>query len=170
MATAAERAAGRPLPELAQERLFAPLRMTGTRCWTGPAPAPPGAIPVSPGHPAPLSLGDGGVGSTATDLLRRGQALNADELGVSALLHAPGRLGDGARTDYGWGVGLRAHAGHRGHLHGGGWPGLRAAHVRLPDLGWSIVLLAPGDDTERRSELVRLVLGEVTGAAAGTCP
>ncbi len=40
-------------------------------------------------HPAPLSLGDGGVWSTARDLLRRGQALDADELGISALMETP---------------------------------------------------------------------------------
>ncbi|MER7424694.1 serine hydrolase domain-containing protein [Nonomuraea rubra] len=170
LAAAAERAAGRPLPDLARDRLFAPLSMPGTRFWPGPAAAPPGAAPLSPRHPAPLSLGDGGVWSTAADLLRWGQALNADELGVSELLHTPGRLADGTRTGYAWGVGLRSHAGHRVHRHGGGWPGLRAQHARLPDLGWSIVLLATADDTERHIELVRLVLHEVTAAAAGTCP
>jgi hypothetical protein len=44
--------------------------MSGTRYWPGPAPAPPGAAPLAAADPAPLSLGDGGVWSTARDLLR----------------------------------------------------------------------------------------------------
>lgn len=45
-----------------------------------------------------------------------------------------------------------------------------APRARLPDPGWSVVLLATADDTEWGTELVRLVPDEVTGAAAGTCP
>ncbi|MFG1943822.1 serine hydrolase domain-containing protein [Nonomuraea sp. NPDC048826] len=86
LAAVLERALGRPLPDLARSRLFTPLAMGRTRYWAGPGPAPPGAAPLVPPRPAPLSLGDGGVWSTAADLLRWGRALNADELGISALV------------------------------------------------------------------------------------
>lgn len=43
-------------------------------------------------------------------------------------------------------------------------------HARLPEPGWSVVLFATADDTERRMGLLSLLLDEVTGAAAGTCP
>ncbi|WP_237110027.1 serine hydrolase [Nonomuraea sp. MG754425] len=170
LATAAQRAAGRPLPELARRRLFDPLSMTATRYWPGPGPAPPGAEPLSSRHPAPLSLGDGGVWTTAADMLAWSRALDADALGLSALLHTEGRLDDGTPTGYAWGVGVRSHAGRRVYRHGGGWPGLRAMHARLPEPGWSVVLFATADDTERRMGLLSLLLDEVTGAAAGTCP
>ncbi|MEW1843269.1 serine hydrolase domain-containing protein [Nonomuraea angiospora] len=161
LAAAAARAAGQPIPDFARDRLFAPLSMSDTLFWAGPAPAPPGAAPLTPEHPAPLSLGDGGVWTTARDLLRWSQALNTDELGISALMHAPGRLNDGTPIDYAWGIGIRSHAGHRVYRHGGGWPGLRAMQARLPNLGWSIVFLAIADDTERRTALLDLLLDEV---------
>ncbi|MFC4117733.1 serine hydrolase [Nonomuraea zeae] len=151
------------MPHHAGSRLFAPLGMTGTRFWPGPEPAPPGAAPTDPSWPAPLSLGDGGVWSTAADLLRWSQALNADELGVSALLQTPGRLDDGTLLDYAWGIGVRSHAGHRVYRHGGGWAGLRALQARIPGLGLSLVVVAIADHTERRVDLAGSLLDEVTG-------
>ncbi|MEU6783323.1 serine hydrolase domain-containing protein [Nonomuraea angiospora] len=161
LAAAAARAASQPIPDFARDRLFAPLSMSDTYYWAGPAPAPPGAAPLSPEHPAPLSLGDGGVWTTAADLLRWSQALNADALGISTLMETPGRLDDGTPIDYAWGIGIRSHAGHRVYRHGGGWPGLRAMQARLPDLGWSIAFLAIADDTERRTVLLDLLLDEL---------
>lgn len=162
LAAVVARASGQPLPEFAGRRVFVPLGMTGTRYWTGPAPAPPGAAPLAAAHPAPLSLGDGGVWSTARDLLRWGQALNADELGVSALMQAPGCLDDGTPVGYAWGMGVRSHAGYRVYRHGGGWPGLRALLARVPDLGQSLVIVALADDSERRGELAAGMLDLVT--------
>ncbi|MFI7615471.1 serine hydrolase domain-containing protein [Nonomuraea terrae] len=166
LAAVVERVADQPLPDLAQHRLFAPLAMTGTRYWRGPEPRPPGAVPLVPPHPAPLSLGDGGVWSTLGDLLRWGQALNADELGISTLMETPGRLDDGTPIDYAWGIGVRSHAGHRVFRHGGGWTGLRAQHARIPDLGLSVALVATNDHTERRVTLLNSLLDEVTKPAA----
>ncbi|MEV0380309.1 serine hydrolase domain-containing protein [Nonomuraea sp. NPDC050643] len=165
LAEVVARAAGQALPSFAGERIFAPTAMRYTSFWPGPAPAPPGAVPLTPRHPAPLSLGDGGVWSTAADLLRWSRALNDDELGVSALMQTPGRLDDGTVIDYAWGMGVRSHGGHRVYRHGGGWRGLRAMQARIPLLGLSLVLLAVGDDTERRVELVNGLLDEVTRAA-----
>ncbi len=104
------RAAGRPLPDFAREYLFGPLGMHATRYWSGPAPQPPGAVPLRPPRPAPLSLGDGGVWSTARDLLRWNEALHRDELGVCGLLRTPGRLDDGTPLDYAWALGVRTRA------------------------------------------------------------
>ncbi|MFI6811184.1 serine hydrolase [Nonomuraea sp. NPDC050328] len=109
-------------------------------------------------RPAPLSLGDGGVWSTALDLLRWGHALNRDELGVSALLETPGRLDDGTPLDYACGIGVRSHAGHRVYRHGGGWPGLRLLHARVPELDLCLVLIALDDHTERRAVLIDSLL------------
>ena len=160
LAVVVERAAAEPLPEFAEPRTFAPLAMNSTRYW--PEPTPPGAAPLAAPHPAPLSLGDGGVWSTASDLLRWGQALNADELGVCRLMETPGRLDDGTPLDYAWGMGIRSFGGYRVHRHGGGWPSLRALLARVPDLDSSLVIIALADDSERRVDLASVVLGLVT--------
>ncbi|MFG1960988.1 serine hydrolase domain-containing protein [Nonomuraea sp. NPDC049028] len=162
LAAVVERAADTPLPDFAERHLFVPLAMAGTRYWPGPDPTPPGAAPLARLHPAPLSLGDGGVWTILSDLLRWGQALNADELGISELMQTPGRLDDGTPIDYAWGIGVRSHAGHRVYRHGGGWTGLRALHARVPDLDLSVALLALNDHTERRVPLLNGLLDAVT--------
>ncbi|MEQ4724495.1 serine hydrolase domain-containing protein [Nonomuraea sp. B19D2] len=136
LAVIIERAASRPLPDFAREHVFAPLGMASSRYWPGPARHPPGAVPLDPHYPAPLSLGDGGVWSTATDLIRWNQALERDELGVSALLQTPGRLDDGTRLDYAWALGVREHAGRRIYRHGGRWARLSAARGRGSRRPW----------------------------------
>ncbi|GAB4051612.1 hypothetical protein GCM10028775_29020 [Catellatospora paridis] len=153
LAEAVRRAAGADLPALAEELLFKPLGMAATRFWDGPEPAPPGASALSPVHPAPLSLGDGGVWSTAGDLLRWADALNDSRLGVSGLLQAPGRLDDGTTLDYAWGMGVRRRHGLTVYRHGGAWPGVRTLLARVPDRGLSVVVTALGDDTERTAAL-----------------
>lgn len=70
LAEVVSRAAGMPLADFARWRIFEPLGMTGSMFWSGPEPMPPGAAPLDPVHPAPLSIGDGGLWSTAADLLR----------------------------------------------------------------------------------------------------
>jgi len=158
LAAVVERAACQPLPGLARQRIFVPLGMRRTLYWPGPAPAPAGAVPLATLHPAPLSLGDGGVWSTAGDLLRWSQALNADELGISQLMEQPGCLDDGTPVGYAWGMGIRSHAGHRVYRHGGGWPGIRALLARVPDLDLSLVILALADNSERRVDLAASML------------
>ena len=125
------------------------------------APHPPGAAPLPDPHPAPLSLGDGGIWATAHDLIRWNQALDVDQLGVSTLLHTPGTLDDGTALDYAWGLGIRSHAGRRIYRHGGGWPGLRAQLIRIPDQRSSLVILAPADDTDRTIGLANALLDEL---------
>lgn len=166
LAAAIERAAGRPLTSFSADRIFRPLRMDRTCYWPGPAPAPPDAAALSADHPAPLSLGDGGVWSTACDLLRWGEALNADELGVSRLMETPGSLDDGTPLDYAWGMGVRSHGGHRVYRHGGGWPSLRALHARMPDLNLTFIIAATADESERRVDLAAGLLDAVTAPAS----
>lgn len=167
LAVAVERAAAEPLPRFAARRIFGPLAMTGSCFWTGPAPRPPGAAPLAADHPAPLSLGDGGVWSTARDLLRWNEALNTDELGISPVMETPGRLDDGTPVDYAWGMGVRSRGGYRVFRHGGGWPGLRAILARVPDLNAGLVIMALADDTERRVALADSLLDLLTSPQPG---
>jgi hypothetical protein len=99
------------------------------------------------------SLGDGGVWSTAPELLRWNQALDRDELGVSALLQTPGHLDDGTQLDYAWPLDVREHAGQRIYRHGGRWARLSAQLVRLADLYSSFVIIALDDDEDRVAPL-----------------
>jgi CubicO group peptidase (beta-lactamase class C family) len=162
LALAVERADGQSLPDTARHRLFAPLGMHDTLFWPGPGPVPPASAPLARAHPAPLSLGDGGAWSTAFDLLRWCRAMNGDALGISALLQTPGQLDDGQPLDYGWGIGVRTHAGHLTYRHGGGWAGLRLLLARVPSTGIGLVIIALADDTERRGALADALLSVLT--------
>ncbi|GAA2638598.1 serine hydrolase domain-containing protein [Paractinoplanes durhamensis] len=146
-----ERIAGEPFPDFARSRLFEPLGMAATCYWPGPDPFPPGTTPTELGSPAPLSLGDCGVWSTAADLMRWNEALANDELGVSGLLHTPGRLDDGTSLPYGWGVDVLTRAGFPLHRHGGLWAGLSAQIARLPAQRAGMVVIAL-DHTEARTQ------------------
>jgi CubicO group peptidase (beta-lactamase class C family) len=162
LAVVVERAAGQMLPDFARHHVFSPLGMHHTFFWPGPEPVPAGGAPLVPLHPAPLSLGDGGVWSTATDLIRWNQAMNADALGISARLQTPGCLDDGTQLDYGWGIGIRTHRRRRVYRHGGGWPGLRLLLARIPELQASFVIVALADDTERRVALADALLDHIS--------
>lgn len=162
LAAVVERAAGQSLPAFAERRLFGPLGMTNTLFWPGADASPAGSAPLRDRHPAPLSIGDGGAWSTAADLLRWNQAMNADELGVGELIQSPGSLDDGTPLDYGWGIGIRTHAGYRVYRHGGGWPGLRLLLARVPERSAGLVVIALADDTERRVDVAHAMLDTIT--------
>ncbi|WP_327108673.1 serine hydrolase domain-containing protein [Nonomuraea glycinis] len=162
LAAIIERAASRPLPDFAREHVFTPLGMTSSQYWSGPAPHPPGAVPLDSHYPAPLSIGDGGVWSTAPDLIRWNQALERDELRVSALLQTPGHLDDGTQLDYAWALGVREHAGQRIYRHGGSWAGLNAQLVRLADQRAGFVIIALDDDRDRTATLTQAMIEELT--------
>ena len=164
LAVVVERAAGRPLADFAREQVFGPLGMADSRYWSGPAAHPPGAAPLNAYYPAPLSLGDGGFWSTASDLLRWNQALERDELGVSALLQTPGHLDDGTRLGYAWAVDVREHAGRRLYRHGGRWAGLSAQLVRLAGRDSGFVILALDDDEDRTATLATALIEELTSS------
>ena len=162
LAVIVERAAGQPLPDFAREHVFQPLRMRNSRYWSGPAPHPPAAAPTDPRYPAALSLGDGGVWSTAADLLRWNAALERDELGVCALVHTPGHLDDGTRLDYAWALDVRTHADCRVYRHGGLWAGLSTQLVRIADRRSSLVIIALDADEDRTVKLADAMIEELT--------
>jgi CubicO group peptidase (beta-lactamase class C family) len=158
-----QRAAGERLPDFARRHLFEAIGMSRSCFWSGPEPAPPGAAPLTPARPAPLSLGDGGLWSTARDLLRWSRCLNDDELGISDVLQTPGRLDDGTPIDYAWGLGVRARADHPVYRHGGAYANLRTLLTRVPGLGLSLLTIATADETERRGPLNAALLDHLIG-------
>lgn len=163
LARVVERAAGQTLEDLAGQRVFAPLGMDRTRFWRGPGRQPPGAAPTTPGLPAPLSVGDGGMWSTAEDLLRWNRALREDALGTSARVHAPGHLDDGTALDYAWGVDVRDHGGTLVHRHGGLWAGVSTQLLRVPSRRSSAAVLVLDDDDARTAALADAVLDHLIG-------
>lgn len=164
LAVVVARASGRGFADVAAEELFRPLGMGRSRFWAGPDPHPPGAAPLDPAYPAPLSLGDGGLWTSAADLLRWNLALGRDELGVTALLQAPGHLDDGTPLDYAWGLGVRTRSGRRAYRHGGRWAGICAQLVRVGDEGPGLVVLALDDDEDRMQTLATSLLDELTSS------
>jgi CubicO group peptidase (beta-lactamase class C family) len=157
----ARRAAGERLETYARRKLFEPLGMNHTLFWAGPEPTPPGAEPLDPPHPAPLSVGDGGMWSTAEDLLRWCEGLNEDRLGLSVQLQTPGKLDNLQVLEYAWGMGVHEHAGHPIYRHGGAWAAVRSLLVRVPDRGLGVVIFALADDTERRIALADALLDKL---------
>lgn len=163
LASAISRAGRRGLADLAQDRIFAPLEMRHTCFFDGPGTHPSDAVPIRPAHPAPLSLGDGGLWSTAADLLRWSRSMDIDTLGLSEVLRRPGELKDGTELDYACGVGVRSRGGWRMYRHGGGWSGVRSLLVQVPQAGLDCVVIALDDDSERRVALMDAVLDLVLG-------
>jgi CubicO group peptidase (beta-lactamase class C family) len=162
LARIVERSSGNDLNTFAQEHLFEPLQMRATTLWSGPAPSPPKAVLSQPlGSPAPLSVGDGGLWTSVSDLLRWNEALLGDTLSVGDTLHTTGALDDGTPLDYAWGVRVFRVGGNRVQSHGGGWEGATAKLVRLPDLNVSFAALAHDGSVERMTALSSLLQDEL---------
>jgi CubicO group peptidase (beta-lactamase class C family) len=141
---------GESLDAVAHALLFKPLAMRNTTFWSGPALHPPDAVPLpSLLEPAPLSLGDGGLWTSVSDLLLWNVALLRDALGISQTLHTPGRLDDGTPLDYGWGVRVFRAAGLVVQSHGGSWEGQTAKLVRFPTRQASFAVIARDGSIEK---------------------
>lgn len=149
-----ERAAGRPFPDFARERVFAPLGMQDTRLFddhtlviprraTAYAPRPDGGFAVAMSDFT--QLGDGAVQTTVEDLARWDASSYSHAVGGAALqsfLLAPGKLATGEPLEYARGLFVDSFQGRRRVSHGGAWAGFRAELMRFPDERTSIVVLA----------------------------
>lgn len=158
LAAIIERISASTLDGFARARIFEPLGMDRSTFWTGPSPTPPMAVaPASePTQPAPLSVGDGGLWTSVTDLLQWNEAIMSDALGITARTHTPGSLDDGTRLDYAWGVRVSHLAGETVQSHGGEYGNATAKLIRLPDSMTSLAALAADNSVERM-----ITLGDV---------
>jgi CubicO group peptidase (beta-lactamase class C family) len=153
-------ASGIPIETFAEQRLFKPLGMAQTCMWSGAAEHPPGAHPFPSGVARALSVGDGGLWSTVPDLLRWGDAMCRDELGVRDLLTQPGVLNDGTHLDYCWGVRRIQLPSGETFSHGGSWPGTTSKLLWQPTTGRSVALISNSEDAQRITSLtLRLLAG-----------
>lgn len=149
-----QRLSGTSLDTVARLRLFDPAGMRNSRFWTGPDPAPPNAsVAPEPLRPAPLSVGDGGLWTSVSDLLRWNAAMIEDAFGIAKRVHTPGTLDDGTPLDYAYGVRVYEEAGRQVHSHGGSYGSATSKLVRLPDNHSSFAILAADDSVQRMVDL-----------------
>jgi CubicO group peptidase (beta-lactamase class C family) len=146
-------AAKKPFAQVVDERVVRPFDLAD---FGFVPPAAAMRLPQAPrlGPWLPLSHGDGGLWASAAAFARWLAAQNEDRLGIADLVTAPGRLIDGRRIDYGWGIGLRTFRGVPIFIHGGEWTGAVAKTIRCPSLGIAMVGMAAGGSLAQLSAVV----------------
>jgi CubicO group peptidase (beta-lactamase class C family) len=163
-----EKASGRPFAEFLRERIFVPLKMTGTIAYEH---GKNDVLYRAFGHsregvgwretdqsPTSATLGDGGLYSSLSDLLRwdgalrRHTLLNEPEMRVAL---TPVRVlaghpiePDGAPADYGFGWFLNPWNGHARMWHYGETSGFRTAIHRFIDDGLTVIVLCNRTDLD----------------------
>jgi CubicO group peptidase (beta-lactamase class C family) len=175
LALAAERAAGKPLRELAAERLFAPLGMADTQVLDDTSRVLPRRADsyarTAEGALARVTsrweqTGDGAVQSTVEDLLRWADHLARPRAGQGDWvreLERPGTLADGTTLEYAGGLLVGEWRGARVISHGGSWMGFRADLLRFPEHDLAIAVLcnvAQAEPSALGRQVAALLLGD----------
>jgi CubicO group peptidase (beta-lactamase class C family) len=161
-----EKVSGRPFPDFLRDRIFAPLKMTTTVAYQrGRNDVPNRAF----GHtregnrwretdqsPTSATLGDGGVYSSLSDLLKWDEALYRHSLlrePEMQLALTPVRVSDeppkepdGSPAEYGFGWFLNPWKGRARMWHYGESTGFRTAIQRFTDDGLTVILLCNRTD------------------------
>ena len=178
-----ERVSGTTLPELARERLFAPLGMSSTRWLEAdhavvvPRRATPYAGNAADGytaHPGSSVMASGGIVTTLGDLARwHAFLLGARTAPLPAALPrqllTAGALNGGEPVPYAWGMFLGEHRGRRIVWHAGTGPGFVADMVLFPAERLSVFCLCNGViDSRALSRRVADLFLE--GAGGGPAP
>ena len=167
-----ERASGMGYARFLRQRIFAPLRMTGTVAYeAGRSTVPHRAYGYTLGGAAPRRtdqsntsavLGDGGIYSSAADLAKWISAQERHTLiGAKAqrLAWTPPSLPGGARTEYGFGWFVDREMGTLRLRHHGESRGFTNGIVSFPERRLAVVVLtnrtggAPWDIAQRIAEL-----------------
>lgn len=151
------RASGRPWPEYLHETIFKTAGMTSTWPTNTPASIPNRATGYVDNDK--LQVADAWVAlrpsgaflSTVLDLAKWDAALESDRL-LSASsrqqMWTAAQLADGKASPYGLGWFVSVTNGRRRVQHTGGMPGARAAFVKYPDDGLTIIVLSNLDDMD----------------------
>lgn len=163
-----EKASGRPFAEFLRERIFVPLKMSGTVAYERGGSTVPrrayghsredGRWKETDQSPTSATLGDGGVYSSLTDLrlwdeaLRRRTLLDETELRLAVTpARVPGEPPaepDGTPADYGFGWFLNPWKGHARMWHHGETAGFRTAIQRFTEDGLTVVVLCNRSDLD----------------------
>lgn len=165
LATIVERASGQAFADFTRERLFRPAGMSHTQWETDAQRLVPQrsvgyaeAEPAHDGQPARFAqllsarhvVGNGGLLSTAGDLLRWNAALQRNAFGpeLTAQLEQRAHLRNGTELDYARGVFVGLYRGLREVQHGGFTGTYRAWLGRYPEADLSVALLCNGADID----------------------
>lgn len=148
-----EKVTGLSYPEYLQQHIFAPAGMTDSRLVQESDVLPNRSIGyvLSPDRGRVTNVrsimpasADGGLHTTASDLLRFDQALYGTQL-----LHSDSRqrmfTPVGPAPFYGSGWFIKRVSGHLAVGHGGGAPGINAEFRRYPDDGYTLIVLSNYD-------------------------
>lgn len=153
LALLVERISGQSLAAFTQTRLFAPLGMTGTSWRDDHQRVVMGrALAFSSGSPPQLSMpdesayGNGGLLTTADDLLRWSEALGRETFGGAfrAAMEQRMVVTNGDTLDYALGVNVLRHRGTRELSHSGSTGGYRAHLLHFPDRNAAVAVLCNG--------------------------
>jgi CubicO group peptidase (beta-lactamase class C family) len=151
-----KRVTGNSMRVYAQENIFKPLGMENTHFHddhreivenraSGYSPRRKGIFSIS--MTTLGMIGDGGVFTCVDDLLRWNQNFYNNTLGkggseLIAKVLAPGRLNNGNKLDYAWGLMVNEYKGLKLVSHGGAFVGFRADMLRFPDQKFSVICLS----------------------------
>jgi CubicO group peptidase (beta-lactamase class C family) len=167
-----EKAGGKPLYELLQQRVLTPLQMTSATNTdvTKLPPSDPGGYfryALGPLRPAPKEgpgwmYAAGELAMTAEDLAK----WDISVMKQSVLKPASYRemetevlLNNGVGTRYGLGMSVFSQNGHRWLEHGGEVSGFTAENIVLPDDGIAVVVLTNQDAVGAASQTGREIIG-----------
>ena len=182
-----QRVSGKPLPEFARERIFAPLGMTHTAFQPEYGSLVPArALSYQPSEQGGYkyvavsvgTLGDGGVLTTVGDLALWDRNFYDGRVGgmeVVKQMQVTGVLNNGKPIEYASGLFVHTYRGLRMVEHSGAIAGYGAQLWRFPDQRLSVIVLANTSDmnTFRMvSNIADIYLGGVPGIqpAAPTAP
>jgi len=153
LALLVERITGQSLAAFTQARLFTPLGMTSTSWRDDHRRVVPGrALAYSGGRAPALSMpdesayGNGGLLTTAADLLRWSDALRRRTLGAAFHQALEQRMvvTNGDTLDYALGVNVLRHRGTAELSHSGSTGGFRAHLLHFPDRDAGVAVLCNG--------------------------
>jgi CubicO group peptidase (beta-lactamase class C family) len=151
-----KRVSGQSLRAFADSHIFKPLGMTQTHFHDDPAMIVPGRVSNywrdsrgwQVGSEVPGIIGNAGLYTTASDLLRWSHNFDDIRVGDAALLAAaqtPAVLTSGEKSLYGFGVSIGEYRGLRAITHGGGDRGISTYLLRLPDAKLAVAVLCNSD-------------------------
>ncbi|SDC30484.1 CubicO group peptidase, beta-lactamase class C family [Massilia sp. PDC64] len=174
-----QRASGKPLPEFARERIFAPLGMKHTLFQSDNCTLVPGrALPYEPADTGGYqyaavnvaTIGDGGVLTTAGDLALWDRNFYDGRVGgmdVVRQMQATGVLNDGKPIEYASGLFALSYRGLRLVEHSGSIRGYSSQLWRFPDQRLSVMVFANGADIDTYLAvrgIADMILDRVPGA------
>jgi CubicO group peptidase (beta-lactamase class C family) len=153
LAELVQRATGKSLAALAQERIFAPLKMGSTRyggrVQDDPANLANSYAPSAPGQFVPItrasqSVGDGNLLTTVRDLALWDENFYTNRVGgevLARMMRTPATLTNGQQIPYGFGLMFGVYRGLPTEAHGGSYHGFRTELLRFPQQHFSVAVL-----------------------------